>query len=211
MRRLAQGNATARARWITSEGVGRRLRAFGVESSRITELGWTQSVELMGAELGSQLRITAWPARHFSGRAPWDRFTTLWSAFVLEGPRHRVYFGADTGLWPGFAEIAEQYDRFDLTMLEIGAFHPLWANIHLGPDNAAEAYRQMGGPEKAGMLFPIHWGLFNLALHGWREPIERLSALADQGGLPLWLPEPGVPTEVRAGERASSAWWRLHP
>ena len=83
------------------------------------------------------MRITAWPARHFSGRMPWDRFQTLWSSFVIEGPRHRVYFGADSGWWDGFAEIASQYDGFDLTMLEIGAFHPLWSHIHLGPDGAA--------------------------------------------------------------------------
>jgi hypothetical protein len=41
---------------------------------------------------------------------------------------------------------------------------------------------------------PIHWGLFNLALHGWREPIERTIELADSNGTILWTPEPGVPT-----------------
>ena len=220
--RLARSNATARTRWLTSLGVGKRLRAFGVPAERITELDWTQSAEIPGAEPGQSVRLTAWPARHFSGRTPWDRFTTLWSAFVFEGPKHRVYFGADSGLWPGFAEIAAQYDShpsgrttsggdpvcFDLTMLEIGAFHPLWAAIHLGPDGAAEAYRQMGGPEKAGPLLPIHWGLFNLALHGWREPMERLSAIAAEEGWPLWLPTPGQPTEVAPGVAAASGWWR---
>ena len=57
----------------------------------------------------------------------------LWASFVIEGPRHRVYFGADSGLWEGFAEIAQRYDGFDLTLLEIGAFHPLWASIRLRP------------------------------------------------------------------------------
>ena len=206
--RLSRLNATARARWVTSAGVGKRLRGFGVAANSIQELDWTQSSEIAGVELGQAVRITAWPARHFSGRTPWDRFTTLWSSFVFEGPRHRVYFGADTGLWPGIAEIAQQYDRFDLTMLEIGAFHPLWASIHLGPDGAAEAYRQMGGPAKAGSLFPIHWGLFNLALHGWREPIERLSAIARQEAWPLWLPTPGQPSEVSPGAELRSGWWQ---
>ncbi len=211
VRRLARLNATSRARWITSLGVGRRLRAFGVPAGRITELDWTQSAEIAGTELASGVRVDAWPARHFSGRTPWDRFTTLWSSFVFEGPRHRVYFGADSGLWPGFGEIAGRYERFDLTMLEIGAFHPLWADIHLGPDGAAEAYRQMGGLKQAGWLFPIHWGLFNLALHGWREPIERLTALAATEGWPLWLPTPGVPTEVKPDVPADSGWWKAVP
>ncbi len=208
VRRLAKLPAAARARWVTSLGVGRKLQAFGVPAERIMELDWTESVEIAGAALAGKVRVDAWPARHFSGRTPWDRLRTLWSSFVLEGPQHRVYFGADSGLWDGFGEIASRYERFDVTMLEIGAFHPLWASIHLGPDGAAEAYRQMGGPARAGFLFPIHWGLFNLALHGWREPIERLSELATAEGWPLWLPTPGVPTEVEAEKPVASPWWK---
>ena len=55
-----------------------------------------------------------------------NRFETLWSAFVLKGPKHKVYFGADSGWWEGFAEIGAAYGPFDLTMLEIGAFDVLW-------------------------------------------------------------------------------------
>ena len=204
IRRLAGLKATAKTRWVTSLGVGKRLRKFGVPAEQISELDWTQSVEAVAGSL----KITAWPARHFSGRTAFDRFTTLWGSFVLEGARHRVYYGADSGYWDGFAEIAAQYERFDLTMLEIGAFHPLWNPIHLGPDGAARAYKAMGGFEKAGLLMPIHWGLFNLALHGWRQPIERMIELAQGGEIPLWSPTPGVPSEVTAGVSAVSCWWK---
>ena len=207
VRRLAKLNATARAVWITSLGVGRKLRSFGAPAERLRELDWTQSVNVGGAELAQRVKVTAWPARHFSGRAPWDRFKTLWSSFVIEGPQHRVYFGADTGAWEGFGAIAAQYERFDLTMLEIGAFNELWASIHLGPDGAANAYTQMGGWEKAGWLLPIHWGLFNLAMHAWNQPIERLLELTDSHALHLWLPEPGAPTEVTP-RAAASRWWQ---
>jgi L-ascorbate metabolism protein UlaG (beta-lactamase superfamily) len=209
--RLARMNATARALWVTPAGVGKRLRSFGVPQGRITELDWTQTAELAVPELAGQVRLTAWPARHFSGRWPWDRYSTLWSSFVIEGPQHRVFFGADSGWWEGFAEIAAEYParegkgRFDLVMLEIGAFHPLWADIHLGPDGAARAHAAMGGVQ-AGPLMPIHWGLFNLALHGWREPIERTIELADSNGTILWTPEPGVPTEV-SENTGRSRWW----
>lgn len=206
--RLARLNATARARWVTSLGVGKRLRQRGVAEGRITELDWTQSVEVAGAEMVQGIRITSWPARHFSGRGLTDRFKTLWASFVLEGPKHRAYFGADSGVWEGFADIAANYDRFDLTMLEIGAFHPLWSDIHMGPDGAAEVYAAMGGPGKAGMLMPIHWGLFNLALHGWRQPMERITELAGAGNIPLWSPVPGVPTDVVAGQPLGSTWWQ---
>jgi len=198
VRQLARSQPAVQ--WVTSLGVGRRLRSFGVDAECITELDWTQSTEVAG------MRITSWPSRHFSGRTTWDRFTTLWASFVLEGPRHRVYYGADTGYWEGIAEIAAQYDGFDLTMLEIGAFNELWADIHLGPDGAARAFEAMGGNGRAGLLMPIHWGLFNLALHGWRQPIERLTALASQKNLGLWAPRPGEPTEVVQGQALQSGW-----
>jgi len=198
MRRLSR--VMPGARWVTSLGVGSVLQGFGVKPERITELNWTETTSV------GDLRLTAWPARHFSGRSVFNRFHTLWSSFVLEGPVHRVFYGADSGPWPGFGEIAAQYPGFDLTMLEIGASHPMWADIHLGPDNAALAYEAMGG--RGGLLMPIHWGLFNLALHAWDQPIERMIELAAEKGLPLWVPTPGEPTEVVSGQPVRSEWWR---
>lgn len=208
--RLAQLPATAATTWVTSLGIKRRLEKLKVPADKIRELGWTQSTEVPSAAIGQSLRLTAWPSRHFSGRGMTDRFKTLWSSFVLEGQTHRIYFGADSGWWDGYSEIAAQYDRFDLTLLEIGAFHPLWQEIHLGPDNAARAYHALGGPEKAGLFMPIHWGLFNLALHAWRQPVERILELAGEAPdrFRLWLPEPGKPTEVHRQEALTRLWWR---
>ena len=228
VRRLARVEAVSGARWVTSLCVGRRLRGFGVQAAQITELDWTESAEVGTLHLTGQrspggapgLKVTAWPSRHFSGRGVFDRFTTLWSSYVIEGPEHRVYFGADSGWWEGFEEIAAQYGAtaeraggFDLTMLEIGAFHALWDGIHLGPDNAAKAFAALScadgeGGVRGGMLMPIHWGLFNLALHGWREPVERMLELADAKGMKLWLPVPGMPSEVVAGVELRSGWWK---
>lgn len=190
-------------RWVTSLGVGPELETFGVARERISELDWTESVSIAGRD-GAVLKITSVPSRHFSGRSVSNRNETLWAAFVLEGARHRLYYGADSGLWDGFSAIREAYGPFDLTMLEIGAFNELWKDIHLGPDGAMEAFGRLGG----GLMMPIHWGLFDLALHGWREPIERVVELAGQQGTALFSPEPGVPTEVVSGEQVRSEWWR---
>jgi L-ascorbate metabolism protein UlaG (beta-lactamase superfamily) len=198
---LARLQATRGAQWVTSLGVGRSLQAFGVEATRIVEMDWTQRV----AVAGGRLEIAAVPARHFSGRGMFNRFGTLWSSFVLKGPKHAVYFGADSGWWEGFAEIGAEYGPFDLTMLEIGAFDALWEGIHLGPDGAARAFAALGG---TGMLMPIHWGLFDLALHAWRQPMERMLEVAAASGVRLWSPEPGRPTEVVAGVEVRSDWWR---
>ena len=205
VRQLATLECTRQARWVTSMGVGADLVKWGVPRARLTELNWTEVVEVQSARNGCGLRLRSLPARHFSGRSLTNRYETLWASFVLEGSRHRVYFGADSGWWPGFAEVGRQFGPFDLTMLEIGAYNELWHEIHLGPDGAAQAFAEMGG---AGLLMPIHWGLFDLALHAWRQPIERMVALGQERGLTLWSPTPGQPTEVRAGESLLSEWWR---
>jgi L-ascorbate metabolism protein UlaG (beta-lactamase superfamily) len=194
LRDLAKAAVTANAQWVTSAGVGTILRKCGVQEVR--ELDWTESLQV------GELTLTAVPARHFSGRSLFNRFETLWSSFVLAGPKHTVYYGADSGEWEGFQEIAQAYGPFDLTMLEIGAFDPLWADIHMGPDGAARMFRAMGAK---GLLMPIHWGLFDLALHAWRQPIERVFSLDD---LKIWAPEPGLPTEVILETEVRSEWWR---
>ena len=199
VRRLAK--LMPELRWIVPLGVGGLVSRMGVAVERVTELDWTESTTVGG------LTVTALPARHFSGRGLLNRFQTLWCSYVLRSAWHGVYYGADSGLWDGFAEIGDVYGPFDLTMLEIGAFHPEWAAIHMGPDGAAEAFAALGGQ---GLLMPIHWGLFDLALHGWRQPIERITELADERGIRLWTPEPGRPTEVVAGEEVQSGWWRRH-
>jgi L-ascorbate metabolism protein UlaG (beta-lactamase superfamily) len=196
VRRLAGMESMRQARWVTTVGVGAILSSFGVDAGRCTELDWTEKVEIGG------LTITALPARHFSGRGMFNRFETLWASFALIGPRHRVYYGADSGEWPGFGEIGEGFGPFDVTMLEIGASNLLWADIHMGPEGAVRSFCALGGH---GLLMPIHWGLFDLALHTWRQPIESVVAVPD---LKLWSPTPGVPTEVVRGQEIRSDWWR---
>jgi L-ascorbate metabolism protein UlaG (beta-lactamase superfamily) len=201
IRKLSTIHSVRHARWVTSLGVGQILRRFGVKDTQISELDWTQSITI--AE--GALEITAVPARHFSGRKMFNRFETLWSAFILKSAKHKVYFGADSGWWNGFTEIGESYGPFDLTLLEIGAYHELWGEIHLGPEGAARAFKALGGK---GLMMPIHWGLFDLALHGWRQPIERLCEIAAKEDISLWIPEPGRPTEVIRNVEVRSKWWR---
>jgi L-ascorbate metabolism protein UlaG (beta-lactamase superfamily) len=196
VQRLAQMESMRQTRWITTLGVGIILSSLGVDSKRCTELNWTENLQI------GSLLVTALPARHFSGRSLFNRFETLWASFALIGPKHRVYYGADSGEWHGFSEIGESFGPFDLTMLEIGASDPLWADIHMGPEGAIRSFRALGGH---GLLMPIHWGLFDLALHPWRQPIEIISAAEN---LKLWSPTPGIPSQVLAGQEIRSDWWR---
>jgi len=179
-----------------SLGVGSHLSRWGIHKSRITEMDWTDSVTI-----GDDLQITAAPARHFSGRGITNRNETLWSSFVIKGPKHNIFFGADSGYFDGFRDIGEAYGPFDLTMLEIGAANENWAHIHMGPQKASLAHIALKGK----LMMPIHWATFNLAFHGWREPIDDLLEHAFDKNITLFAPKPGVPTEVRPG--GHNSWW----
>jgi L-ascorbate metabolism protein UlaG (beta-lactamase superfamily) len=181
---------------ITMLGVGKRLLKWGIAKSLVTELDWWQHTEVDGH------RITAAPARHFSGRWLNDRFSTLWGSFAVKGPLHNVYYGADSGYYNGFITIGEKLGPFDLAMLEIGAYNEEWEAIHMGPEKAAQASQDV----KAALLMPIHWGTFNLAMHPWTEPVERLLTEAGKKKVSLFLPVPGETYSVNHAAY-NSRWW----
>lgn len=189
--------------FVCSMGVETHLKRWGVGAGRVHPMNWMDRFTVPSAS-NTPLEIVALPARHFSGRS-FKRFGTLWSSFALRTAKHSVYHGADSGWWDGFHEIGEQFGPFDLATLEIGAFDPLWHEIHLGPDNALRAAQEL----RARVVMPIHWGLFNLAFHPWYQPPERFTAIAADANLPVFLPEPGAPTEF-TGDAANSLWWRLY-
>ncbi|HET9642229.1 MAG TPA: MBL fold metallo-hydrolase, partial [Burkholderiaceae bacterium] len=152
--------------FITSLGVGAHLEGWGVQPGRITELDWWETYELPKGGV----TVTAAPSQHFSGRALHTRNATLWSSFVMRSARHGVFFSGDTGLTSEYGAIAAKLGHFDLVMLEIGAFHPAWGDIHLGPENALKAHAFLG----SGLLLPVHWATFSLAMHAWDQPAEVL-------------------------------------
>jgi len=200
---LDYGTVRALARrdvpFITSLGVGAHLEAWGVPAERIVELDWWESHALPKAEL----TVTAAPSQHFSGRGLRSRNSTLWSSMVMRSRRHAVFFSGDTGLTTEYAAIRKRLGPFDLVMLEVGAFHPAWGHIHLGPENALEAWALLG--ESA--FLPVHWGTFSLAMHAWDEPAETLLALGAKRGVQLVMPQLGAPVEPGHIERVSP-WWR---
>lgn len=189
--------ATLPMQVVTALGVANHLEAFGMPAERIHELDWHESVEL------PNVRFTATPAQHFSGRGMGDRNSTLWASWVIETAHHKLFFSGDTGLFPELADIGRKYGPFDLTMLEIGAYHPAWGTIHLGPENALTAHDMLQGR----MLMPVHWGTFDLALHAWDEPAEQLFQMAAERSIQIITPPLGRPLEPSHSEQPTP-WWR---
>jgi L-ascorbate metabolism protein UlaG (beta-lactamase superfamily) len=184
------------ARFLVPLGVGAHLESWGVEPGQITELDWWESTEL------GELRLVCTPAHHFSGRGLLDRERTLWSSWAILGPRHRAWFGGDTGPLDAADLIAERHGPFDLTMIEIGAYDPAWGSAHLGPDEAVRLHLQLGG----GSLLPIHHGTFDLALHDWDQPSVRVQQLTEAQDVELLLPLPGG--TVKPGGRQVDGFWQ---
>jgi len=185
--------------FVTSLGVGAHLEAWGVPPERIVELDWWEAHSLPNSEL----TVTAAPSQHFSGRGLHDRNATLWSSLVIRSPRHAVFFSGDTGLTTQYQTIRERLGPFDLVMLEVGAFHPAWGDIHLGPENALKALTLLGG----GTFLPVHWGTFSLAMHAWDQPAEALLELGPKAGARLLMPRLGEPVEP-AHAQDPKPWWR---
>ena len=95
---------------------------------------------------------------------------------VIGSPNRSVFFRADTGLTTDYQLIREQLGPFDLVMLEVGAFHPAFGDMHLGPENALKALALLGG----GVFLPVHWGTFSLAMHAGDQPAEALLRLSER-------------------------------
>jgi L-ascorbate metabolism protein UlaG (beta-lactamase superfamily) len=185
--------------FVTSLGVGAHLERFGVPPQRIHELDWWESATFKGGTL----RFTAAPAQHFSGRGVTDRNETLWSSWHIKTDHRSIFFSGDTGLTDEFREVGARLGPFDLVMIEIGAWHPAWGDIHLGPQNALAAHKLLG----SGAFMPVHWSTFNLALHDWNEPAETLWQLAEKDGTRLFLPRLGAPLEPSQVD-TPLPWWR---
>jgi len=177
-------------------GVAAHLEYWGVPTARIVELDWWEEHHIGG------LTLTCVPARHASGRQLFDKDRTLWAGYTLVGPQHRVFFSGDTGLFPALTDIGERLGPFDLTMIEVGAYGQGWPDWHLGPEQAVEAHTRVRGE----LLLPVHWGLFDLAYHGWTEPIERVLVEARARGTKVVSPRPGESFEPATAAPAEP-WW----
>ena len=183
--------------FITPLGVGDRLIAWGVAPEKIRQLDWWQQTSLAGVHL------VATPAQHFSGRTFRDGDSTLWASWVILAGDLRVFFSGDTGYHAGFKTIGERFGPFDITFMETGAYDSQWPEVHMQPEQTLQAHLDLRGR----WLMPLHNGTFDLAMHPWHEPFDRIFALAQAHAVSLATPAMGERlslTHPQAGER----WWQ---
>ncbi len=184
------------AHFYTPLAVGEHLKRWGVPAEKITELDWWESAELEG------VKLTAAPARHFSGRRFGDRNFTQWASWIIQGSHQNVYFSGDGGYAKHFKEIGEKYGPFDFAMVECGQYNERWADIHMFPEETVQAGVDVG----AKVIFPVHWGAFNLALHDWRDSILRAKAASEGKPVEVVHPYIGYRFEITQ-EQPQEPWW----
>jgi L-ascorbate metabolism protein UlaG (beta-lactamase superfamily) len=184
-------------RYFVPLAVGPRLVGMGVPAERVQEFDWWQEARF------GDVQLAAAPAHHFSGRTLADRNSTLWSAWVIRSGGERIFYSGDTGYHPAFPEIARRLGPFDVALLENGAYDSYWPSSHLSPEETVRAFKDSG----AKLLYLVHNSTFDLAFHGWREPMDRVADIAEREGLPLATPEIGEVLTL-GKPRVNKRWWR---
>ncbi|UOD32394.1 MBL fold metallo-hydrolase [Massilia violaceinigra] len=178
-------------------GVGDRLVAWGIDAAKVTQLDWWQERKV------GNVRLIATPAQHFSGRSLSDGNSTLWASWVFVHKDLRVFFSGDTGYFAGFKAIGDKFGPFDVAMLETGAYDKQWPDVHMEPEQTLQAFLDLKGK----WLMPVHNGTFDLSLHPWHEPFDRIAALASARGVPLATPEMGQALDL-SNPAPGQAWWK---
>lgn len=135
---------------------------------------------------GTALQVTAVPAKHFSGRTPFDRNRSLWCGYIIATPSKVIYFAGDTGHSDIFKEIREKMPKIasgrviDLSLIPVGAYEPRWfmSTVHVNPAEAVMIHKDVHSKKSIG----IHFGTFRLTDEGQDAPHSDLKkALREEG------------------------------
>lgn len=181
--------------FIVPLGLGAALQSWGIEKDRITELGWGETFEQDG------LKIIAEEGVHYSNRSPWNRNKTLWNSYIISSPKTKIFWGGDTGYGPHFARIGQDHGPFDMAALEIDGWNTGWVNTHMFPQETIQAAQDL----RAKSMLPIHWAVFDLALHPWHESIDMV--LEEAKGKPLNILTPQMGEKINLTS-PTSHWWK---
>lgn len=184
-------------KFLTPLGVGSHLQHWGVNEDKIQEMDWWEET------VYEDLLLAFTPSRHFSGRGLTNRFSTLWGSWVIKGSQENIYFSGDSGYGSHFKSIGEKYGPFDFAMLECGQYNENWKEIHMMPEETAQAGVDLG----AKVIMPIHWGAFTLAMHSWTDPVERILAKGKELEIPIFIPKIGEQVIIQEEMTIQEHWW----
>jgi L-ascorbate metabolism protein UlaG (beta-lactamase superfamily) len=174
-----------RPQYIVPLGVNHILERLHI--SKVRQLDWHQHT------MFDNLKITATPAIHFSGRGMLDRNNTLWCGFMINGLKN-LYIVGDTAYEKQlFKDVANYYPGIDLSIIPVGAYKPRWfmSSIHTDPDEAVQIHKDTDSKHSIA----CHFGTFQLADEGLQDVPEDFDKARNKYGIPsesFILPKEGM-------------------
>ena len=183
--------------FVVPYGIGNHLRGWGVGDKKIVELNWNEVFKI------DEVEFTSLPARHFSGRGPLNRNSTLWSSWAIKSSTIKIYFSGDSGYGNHFKQIGLEHGPFDISLIDCGQYNKAWKHSHMFPSQAVLAAKELN----TKYFMPIHWGGFTLAMHPWDEPVKESIKLAKQIGLNYFTPKIGEIVSKEKLDKKFNSWW----
>lgn len=171
--------------WVVPEGVKKWFSKKRIQNT--IELSWWESTGLDLPKQEPEIKVTAVPCQHFSGRGLFDLDKSLWCGYVLDIKRpekedKRLYFVGDTGYNPHvFKEIGSFFGKMDLSLIPIGTYVPnrFMAPVHIDPDSAVSIHKEVCSKLSIGM----HWYTFRLSEEARLQPTYDLFLSMKQADL----------------------------
>ena len=170
-------NQQVNTTFIVPLGLSTTLIGWGVKKEKIVEIGWGQSLTF------GNLIFNGEPAIHFSGRWLNDSGKTLWNSYVIQvksndnddnnNIKRQIFCAGDGGYGTQIDYIAKKYGKyggFDIATIEIDAWNTGWPYVHMFTKEALEVAKKLN----TKYLLPVHWGVYNLAMHNWKTSINML-------------------------------------
>lgn len=141
----------------------------------VHEVDWYDDVQV------GELKVTAYPAIHWSNRTPFDVNKTLWMSYGLSVGDISLFHTGDTGIHERtFKDIGidmqAKHGGCDVGLLSIGAYSPrsFMRGAHMDPEEGFRVGKQIG----CKTMVPMHWGTFKLSFEPFYEPRDRFVSVA---------------------------------
>jgi len=186
------------ALFLVPLGIEELIEGWGIAPGKVVELDWWEHHKV------DSLEFTATPAVHYARRGLFDGNERLWCSWSIHSQNKKLFISGDSGYYDGFKKIGEKLGPFDITLLKIGAYDEMWKQVHMTPEEAVQQHRDLRG----SILVPLHWATFDLGLHPWFEPIERVLTAARESDIQIITPIIGEQVDINRFPGVNP-WWRI--
>ena len=186
-------------KFITPLGVTSHMIKWGINETNLVELDWWDTIKI------KDILFVCTPSRHYSGRlVSWKTSKTLWASWVVQSVDKSFYFSGDSGFDIHYKEIGDKYGPFDLVFMDSGQYNKRWEGTHNMPEEAILGFLDLKGK----YLVPVHWGMFNIAVHNWYDPIQESVIYSSKYGVTLMTPKLGQLVYLNKSNNFEN-WWNL--